>query len=212
MAEPVVQRAPTVGGWAFIRRASVLAALLVLAGNAWLAAQEGPRRQGFWSSFGGGYASTKSDCQNCVDPPSGAGVSLFLKLGGTVSPHVLLGVEANGYYRSESAVDTRVGNLSLIGQWYPWVKSGFFGKGGVGLSYGRGRFPTPAVNTSVMVEKLGMGLTFGAGYDIPVGRKVSLTPMGNIYYAVLGDIAYAGGFLDNSVMTELQIGLGVTFH
>jgi hypothetical protein len=195
-----------------VNRGGALIVLITLLAAAPLRAQEASRREGFWLSFGGGYGSNKSDCQNCLDPPTKGGASLFLKLGGTVSPYVLLGMESQLYYRSESGGSAQVGNLSLIGQWYPWFKRGFFAKAGVGLSYAKDKFPTLAVNTTTTIEKMGMGLTFGAGYDIPINRKISLTPVGNIYYAVLGDISYAGGFLDNSFMTEVQIGLGITFH
>jgi hypothetical protein len=191
----------------------VLAALILGLGAApSLSAQQSYRRQGFWVSVGGGYGSNKSDCQSCVDPRRKNGGSLLLKLGGTVSPSVLLGVESNLFFRSDSGINARLANLSLIGQWYPWSRGGFFAKGGVGLSYAKARFPTSEVNTSTTIEKLGMGLTFGAGYDIPVSRQISLSPVGNIYYAVLGDITYPGGLLDNSLMTQLQIGLALTFH
>lgn len=54
------------------------------------------RREGFWIGFGAGYgsASVSASCDGCSGDREGSFTG-FLKLGGTLNPQVLLGVESN---------------------------------------------------------------------------------------------------------------------
>src|SRR3990170_2157258 len=81
---------------AFMRTSSWLLGLaLVLSfGAAPLAAQHAQTRDGFWFGAGLGYGSL--GCDGCGGDRTG-GSSGYLKLGGTGSQHLLLGVETTGW-------------------------------------------------------------------------------------------------------------------
>src|SRR5438093_12926528 len=110
------------------RSMAMLAALLVL-GVSIASAQHPQTRKGFWIGFGFGYGS-----YTCTDCSSVGSVSGYLKMGGTVSPHLLLGGETNGWTKSEGGETLTAGNASFAGYYYPQPAGGLFLRGGVGFS------------------------------------------------------------------------------
>ncbi len=75
----------------------MLAAALVLAAAPLDAQSAAPRpntRHGFWIGFGLGPGSTGEDCSSCSNDRIN-GAAGYLRMGGTVSPHILLGGEAD---------------------------------------------------------------------------------------------------------------------
>jgi hypothetical protein len=167
---------------------AVLAVLL--AGSA--SAQQAQARQGFWVGGGLGYGSL--GCEGCTDrtgAPSG-----YLKLGGTLRENILLGVETNGWTKSEFGARLTMGNVSGAVYWYPMTTNGLFVKAGAGYSM-------LDVDTGVgSGSESGFGMLGGVGYDVRVGRNLSITPVANWF---------RGGF-DGGSANVLQIGLGVTSH
>jgi hypothetical protein len=94
---------------------------------------------------------------------------------------------------------------------YPGVSSGFFLKGGGGLSYTSTSVSEAGV--SVSLNKTGWGLLAGLGYDLRVGRSVSITPCFNYYYGKPGDISFGGVVvLPGWSQDVLDFAVGVTFH
>lgn len=136
------------------------------------------RRSGFWFSAGLGAGAESFDARDGLGWSDGkGGGSGYLKLGGTVSPSLLLGVEGNlwaaSYYRQN--YDRALGSLMGIAQVYPSPSSGFFLKGGIGWARDNLRtYPAPGVVYSSDIN--GTAYAFGLGYDVPVGRSVSITP------------------------------------
>lgn len=173
-------------------------------------AQRAQTREGFWIGFGFGYGSASLSCgSGCSFNSSskGGGGAGFLKLGGTLSPKVLLGGEVNGWVKDVSGTTEEVGNVSAALYFYPAPASGFFLKGGAGFASYMLR------NGGSSVSASGFGLIAGLGYDIRVGRKISLTPTGNLYFGSDGDLSDAGTVLIPSVKhTVFDLGLGITFH
>ena len=168
-------------------RTTGLCALLALALATTASAQEGQTRQGFWIGGGLGYGSL--GCDGCDRL---GGVSGYMKLGGTFRQNVLMGVEINGWTRSEFGQTMTMGNLSGAAYWYPMSDGGLFVKGGLGYS----------VVDDGFASETGFGLLGGLGYDIRVGRNLSLTPVANWY---------SGSFSPGS-LNVLDIGLGITSH
>lgn len=152
---------------------------------------QGPRpqiREGFWFSAGLGYGTL--GCQDCFgreDGPSGG-----LSFGTVVSDRVLFGVGTTGFAKTVLGETFTVGTLDARVRFYPGRTSGLFLNGGIGLgtvSYGR-------------ESEFGLGVMLGLGWDIRVGRNVSLTPFWN-------------GFAMNNSNVDAnvgQIGLGFTIH
>ncbi|MGH9896109.1 MAG: hypothetical protein ACREA0_29790, partial [bacterium] len=106
--------------------------------------------------------------------------------------NILLGVETNGWTKSEGGVSLTMGNVSGAAYWYPMATNGLFVKGGVGYS----------ILDDGFANESGFGLLAGLGYDVQVGRNLSITPVANWF---------RGGY-DGLSANVLQFGLGVTSH
>ena len=159
-------------------------------------AQQAQTRQGFWVGGGMGYGSMGLSCTGCVGVGREGGLSGYAKLGGTLRPNILLGVEMNGWTKSEAGATITMGNLSGAAYWYPMATQGLFIKGGAGYS-------VLGVDDGVTsADDSGFGLLGGVGYDIRVGRNLSITPVANWF---------RGGF-DGGSANVLQFGMGVTSH
>jgi hypothetical protein len=167
-----------------------------LAGSA-LAQQPQPRqpqlRHGFWFSGGLGYGSL--GCQNCSGRTGS--VSGNISLGGTLSPKLLLGVSTNGWTKSENGSSLTVAALTAAVRFYPSPTGRFFLTGGLGLGT-----VSAGINGFGSASQTGGAALLGLGYDIRIGRTVSLTPYWNGYA-----LTYSGG--DANVG---QLGLGITVH
>ena len=190
-----------------IARVAALVAALSSAASA-AQAQYPQRRDGFWIGFGLGYGWANVKCDNCIDSSSVGGVTGFLKLGGTPSRNVLIGGAINVWGHSDGTGNTEtMTNVTASVYLYPETKSGFFVTGGLGFS-------NYYVNSDPSFDGTGWGFTAGAGYDIRVGRDVSLTPVVNFVYGGVGDVGESGV---GTVATgwrqrAIDFGLGVTFH
>jgi outer membrane autotransporter protein len=93
--------------------------------------------------------------------------------------------------------------------YYPMVRSGFFVKGGVGIAF----FSTSPNNSGAGTDGAGVGFTIGAGYDLRVGRNISITPVGNFLFGSVGDLQRGGAaILTGWKQTIIEFGLDVTFH
>lgn len=193
------------------QRSLTLTGLLLGLGVSLAVAQHPQTRQGFWISFGLGYGSASEKCNGCADTTVG-GVTGFVRLGGTLNQHLLLGGEidgwTHGYGGSPSATET-LGNLTAALYYYPKATSGFFLKGGLGFSdY---RFSVSGGGGSV--TGLGGGVVAGVGYDIRVGRNISITPTGDLWYGSVGDLKSNGSVVGTGWKQAIaSFGLGVTFH
>ena len=180
-----------------MRRLSIAvaaAALVALLGVQNGAAQSRPQtREGFFIGFGLGVGSL--GCQDCGSRESG--FSGYLKLGGTVNEKLLLGFESNGWVKQQSGVTLSQSNASAVAYFYPQVESGFFLKGGFGVS-------TLKLDVSGFGSgsESGFGVVAGLGYDARVGTNFSLTPYANIM---------SGSFSGGST-NVFQAGLGLTWH
>jgi hypothetical protein len=145
-------------------------------------------REGFWFNIGFGYGSL--GCQDCVGREGG--LSGGLSLGGTVTDRLLLGVGTSGWVKDINGTRLTVGTFDARLRFYPVRTSGFFITGGLGVG---------SVSVAGDSES-GLGLLIGVGWDLRVGRNISLTPFYNGF-------AMANSNVDANVG---QIGIGVTFH
>ena len=168
-------------------RATGLSALLTVLLASTAFAQQAQTRDGFWIGGGLGYGSL--GCEGCdrVGAPSG-----YLKLGGTLRENILLGVETNGWTKSELGARLTMGNVSGAVYWYPMTSNGLFVKAGAGYSVLDDSFNSAS----------GFGMLAGAGYDVRVSRNLSITPVANWFR----------GSFDGGSANVLQIGVGVTSH
>ena len=150
-------------------------------------------RDGFWFNAGFGYGSL--GCDTCFGERAHGG-SGGISMGGTVSDRLLLGGGTTGWYRSEDGAWISASTFDFRVRFYPSRTSGFFLNGGIGLgsvSIGIGR---------TAISETGVGAMLGLGWDVRVGRNVSLTPFWN----------GSGISTDTANVNFGQVGLGITVH
>lgn len=182
--------------------------LALLAGS--LAAQR-PQRSGLWGEIAPGVGHARLACAGCPDVETSNGVTTQFRIGGTISRHVLIGVETFSMIdrpfgvTSEDSTSAESGTFAVIVMVFPG-KSGLFFKGGVGTSYGD--FVIAADTSS----GVGMGLTFGMGWDFPISRKFAVTGNVGTYVTALGDIVLPGRRVDDVIATMYQLSVGFTFR
>jgi hypothetical protein len=162
------------------------------------AAQGASARSGFWMNLGFGWGSADFNCDGC-DSDRKSGVTGQLALGGTLRPELLIGVEANGWYKEESGIKSLLGtSFAAVAYYYPIAERNLFLKGGVGLAsylFDNGSFE----------DDQGISLLGGVGYDLPIGATVSVTPVATYQYGIMGDANGLEGVSQNI------ISLGATF-
>jgi outer membrane protein with beta-barrel domain len=191
-----------------------LTGLFLALGAASAQAQHPQVRDGFWINFGFGYGSAHEKCDGCADTTIG-GFTGFVRLGGTVSPHVLIGGEIIGFSHNYPAdtsgpsADEVLGSVTASLYYYPKPAGGFFLKTGLGFS----DFDFSVSNGGGSVTGVGAGVIFGLGYDIRVGRNVSITPVADFWYGNVGDLKSNGSLVNTGWKHSVaSFGLGVTFH
>ena len=176
-----------------ISRGLALATVLLLLGMTVASAQKPQTRKGFWIGFGFGWGSyTCEDCGSREGSYTG-----FIKLGGTLNPHLLLGGESAVWSKSEGGETLTAGNVTFNAYYYPKPAGGFFLNGGVGFSR------VELSGGGLSAGETGPGFSLGAGYDLRVGTNISIVP--NVQW-VYGNPA--DGFSQNFY----HFALGVTFH
>jgi hypothetical protein len=193
---------------------AVLAALVVGAETS--AAQGGPR-SGFWLEATAGTGTVRNTCAGCPNVTVAFGSTNSVRLGHSMTPTVLLGLEFFVLHSSDlslgpgaSSVDAENGTLGPIVMWYVG-DSGFFLKSGLGLA--RGTFTVRSEDEGVVtVERTGSGLTFGAGFDIGVVRWIALSANVGMYVTAIGDVRVDGAFVDDVIATVYEAGVGITLR
>jgi hypothetical protein len=182
---------------------TISAALLVIGSTA-VQAQRPQTRQGFWIGFGLGWGSLGVSCgtPDCRTGRTGA-ASGYLKLGGTLSPHFLLGGETNGWTKEEERTTVTAANASLAAYYYPQPAGGLFLKGGAGIA----TFKEEGGDAAS-----GVGLVVGLGYDFRVGPNVSITPVANFNWGRVGDVTGPIDVTPDVKQNIIQLAVGVTFH
>ena len=195
-------------------RSIVLAAIVYLGSAAAVEAQD---RRGFWGSVGGGWGSGVVTCDECGDEDEreGAGTG-FVRLGWGLTDRLLLGAEFNLWSKSfdeDDFIDARASlyNWTATVSYYP-TATGFFVKGGAGIA--SADLEVEAAGSDVSIDfGNGLGIIAGVGYDIPVARRLSITPAVTYWRGHLGDVRLFGttaieGWRHNVV----EVTVGLTFH
>ena len=191
--------------------------LLVLLTVAWPLPAVAQERSGLWGGFGGGYGSAGVSAEHVDDEDrEGSGVAYFTG-GWTLNERLLAGAEFNLWSKTaevEPGVDAafNIYNVSGTLTFYPRASSGFFVKGGAGLSFLDADIDAAGTDITVDLGS-GFGLIAGAGYDIRLGRAVSLTPAVNVSYGQLGNIQIAGETLFGDWKHDVvDFTVGLKFH
>ena len=204
---------------ASVRRAVVPFAALVapLLGLTQEATAQAPPRAGLWLEAAWGAGTVRSACSACAAVTVAYGTSSHLRIGGALSPRVLLGLELFALHSSDlvlaegiAPVDAENGSLAPVVIWYTGG-SGLFLKGGVGLA--RGTFTVrPSSGGIATTERGGLAITFGVGFDVGIASWLALTANLGTFVTAIGDIPLDGAVVDDVVATVYQAGLGIALR
>jgi hypothetical protein len=167
-------------------------------------------RDGYSVSLGLGGGSSGVSCAGCAtDRENGA--SGYLRVGKGFTPSVMLGVELNGYNKTQNNVTGRETMFSGIAQWYPSLTNGFFTKVGAGI--GRMSIDDKSGTTPDKMQSTGFAYQLGLGYDWNIARRWSITPYAN-YLSTAGAKAQLNGVDTNTKVdgNYFQYGLGLSWH
>lgn len=175
-------------------------------------------RKGFSFGVGGGFGSADATCDDCGSGNRESSGSGYVKGGYALNEHLLLGVEFNLWSKTydvpglDNASSTvNVYNVSGTLTFYPQVSSGLFVKGGAGASLLDLEVKASGSKLTADVGK-GPGLIVGAGYDIPVGKRVAITPAVNYWYGQIGDVKVLGESLATGWKHNvIDFTVGITF-
>jgi hypothetical protein len=127
------------------------------------------RHDGFWVAFGVGAGTNLTEGYSDARL-GGAG---YVRLGGTVSPRLLIGGEAMGWVRERGGTTLSQGNATATLLLYP-VRRGVYLKGGLGFASWSAQ--TTSGPTTTTTTEGGFGATLGGGYDVQIGNNLFLTP------------------------------------
>ncbi|UCF40303.1 MAG: hypothetical protein JSW43_11285 [Gemmatimonadota bacterium] len=177
-----------------MRALPFLGVIALLAGAVPVSAQEEPAREGFWVSLGvgGGWNLARN-----ISDETKPGVAGYVRLGWTVDPDILLGGEAIFWGRQQTSQLFTRGDVALTGLYYPVGRRGLFLKLSLGVAF-LDFFPTS--DSTLVTTERGFGSNIALGYDLRIGRSVSLTPNVDFVYQRV----------ENATNTMLLITLGVT--
>lgn len=179
-----------------------------------LVAQGGaPSRDGLTASIGLGIGSAGVSCDECESQREAA-PALMLRIGGAYAPDLILGVELNGWSKSEVVDATgdearvRIATINAVAQWYSQLDGGFFVLGGIGVGTVRSELLNDLTGTSTSTTTA-FGYQVGAGWDFRVAPNISLTPYATFFGTAAGKVRNSDEKLDGNVG---QIGLSLTLH
>jgi hypothetical protein len=165
-------------------------------------------RQGFWVGFGLGSGSAGTNCPSCNTVRS-SGLSGYARLGGTLSRSILLGVETNGWAHSEAGVDESIGFGSVVVLWYPSPTGALY------LQVGLGGMSYRADDGVDQLTATAPSASIGVGYEMRVGRNMSLVPYVNSLASSPVRLHFDGVPVSTSEDISInlfQFGLGITWH
>ena len=133
-------------------------------------------------------------CEDCANRLNGGSGSMMF--GWAITPKVTVGFGTSGFIRATDFNTVQVGTIDGRFRFY-FKETGPAAGLHVNLGAGVGH-----VTQGDFDPELGFGLMLGAGWDIRVGKNVSLTPFWNGF-------AMSNSVVDRNVG---QIGIGVTIH
>ncbi len=169
-------------------------------------AQDVSTRGGQWIGVGFGGGFDQVACDVCAGDPK-PGMAGYVRFGGTFGSRLLLGAEFDLWTRKDEGVRQYLGSLALVALLYGDASSRLYFKGGFGAVGFRAEEEGDALSS------LTYGAQVGLGYDVPIGRGLSITPFVNLVLAPFADIDFNGDrAAGGATLGLLHGGVGLTWH
>jgi hypothetical protein len=173
-------------------------------------------RRGFWAEGGVGTGTVRNSCGRCQSVTSAYGGTDYVRMGTSLAPRVLLGLEVFALSASDLVLGASTAPVEAVNRsvapivlWYVG-RSGFFLKGGAGLARGTFRVPSPTGATTT--ERTGSALTFGIGFDVTVAPWFALTANLGTNVMAVGDVIVDGFPVDDIIATVYEASVGLTLR
>lgn len=196
----------------------MMAVLVVLGTAAGASAQTEPiEREGFVAGGGGGVGWMDFNCDGCLAEGREVSGVADARLGYAINEQLVLGgqfafwgkTSPEAYFAGD--FKSRISDVLATATFYPMPESGFFVRGGAGLTIVHGTIVRSA-NETHLDTRTGWGLTGGAGFDIPVSKHVAITPAVNMWYGHVGDLRIGTTpYATNVSHNTIDVTLGLTF-
>ena len=177
-----------------------------------------PHRSGLWVEAGGGLGYVRIASSGSTTVTSAPGSVSYLRVGVLLSDQVMIGIEnfgfvddMLGFFGADTSSVGQTWSLSTVVLWYPW-RSGLFVKGGVGAAQGTFVVTPPGGGSPVTARGTGVGLTFGAGYDLRISRKLFLTGCLCADVAGIGDVVLPTTRVDDIIASIYHVTIGLTLR
>lgn len=148
-----------------------------------------------WAIRSLGAGSADISCSSCVSGPEGGG-SGYLNAGWRLNPQTRIGAEFDLWTRVEkdaTGAQSRINFSDFVGTvtYYPSPRRNFFVKLGGGAAF------TDVVGDAngVTVRAdlgTGFGMIVGGGYDLRIGRRVSLPLAVGFWQGFIGEMKVSG--------------------
>lgn len=183
-------------------------ALLAMVPSLVFAQARANTRQGLWVGVGLGLGSSGADCSDCTDERTSGGSGYF-RIGGTLSPSFLVGVESNGWVHSESGVSESIGVGSVVAYWYPSRRGAFY------LKIGFGALAYRADDGMDELTSTGAAAQLGLGYEVRLAKNMSVAAFLNSIATSNSTLKFNGTAIPGGGdinVNLVQAGIGLTWH
>lgn len=159
---------------------------------------------GFWASAGVGTGMHQLSCDVCRGDRNG-GWAARLALGGTLSAHLRLGGEVQGWTDGSDGIRSTFVAVAPTLYWYSSpARTRYFVMAGVGMTRFRASDSTDALSAS------SVGVMVGLGYEVRIGRAYALTPFAGFSNSFFANLRDDQTLLADVRLTLFHVGLSVT--
>jgi len=196
--------------------AALLLAVLALASASAQEPRPSPARTpkrggGLWGDVGFAYGRLHLTCTTCSSVVAANGTAVTVSAGFTPARTVLLGLQAQQWSSSGTALRQRVRSVLAVVQWYPWPATGFFLRGGNGIVRGP---VAPQANGAQpsSTQGTGVGFALGMGYDVKLSRRLGLTVQAATHISALGDLTVGGQPATDVIAYVTRLGVAVVLR
>ena len=159
--------------------------------------------QGFWAGVGVGTGSQRVSCEICRGDGNG-GWAVRATAGSTLSPHLRLGGELHGWTDKTDEVRFTFYSVTPALYWYPALRRPYFLMAGLGYAGYNASAGDETISTS------SLGVTLGAGYEVPLAGRYALTPFASYTGTLLANLKSDRTIITGARVSLLQVGVGIT--